>query len=139
MIGLISAGAAIVNLALNEILITRFGMMGAAWATVLGFLAIAAGSYYFSQRACPLDLPVGRVLRGLAAALGVYFAGREPHVAPVLAVAIKSALLLGFPFLLRAIGVLSHDELATFGSLWQNLKSRLLGAPHQDEIAMAGK
>ncbi len=139
MIGLISAGAAIVNLALNEILITRFGMMGAAWATVLGFLAIAAGSYYFSQRACPLDLPVGRVLRGLAAAFGVYFAGREPHVAPVLAVAIKFALLLGFPFLLRAIGVLSHDELATFGSLWQNMKSRMLGSPQQDEIAMAGK
>ena len=142
MLGLISAAAAIVNLALNEVLITRFGMMGAAWATVLGFLAIAVGSYYCSQRACPLDLPVGRVVRGLAAALGVYFVGRELHLAPALAVLAKSALLLGFPFLLRAIGVLSHEELETFGSLWRNviaMTRRLLGAPDQDEIVMVGK
>jgi O-antigen/teichoic acid export membrane protein len=142
MIGLVSAGAAIVDLALNGVLITRFGMTGAAWATVFGFLTIAAGSYYCSQRVCPLDLPVGRVVRGLAAALGVYFIGREPHLAAGLALAVKSALFLGFPFLLRAIGVLSHDELATFGSLWRNVKAmtrRLLGAPDRDEAAVLGR
>jgi O-antigen/teichoic acid export membrane protein len=142
MIGLISAGAAIVNLACNELLITRFGMTGAAWATVLGFLAIAVGSYYFSQRTCPLDLPVGRVVRGLAAALGIYFVGSKPHLGPALAMAVKSILLLGFPFLLRAIGVLSHDELETFGSLWRNVAAmtrRLRGVPDQDEILMAVK
>jgi O-antigen/teichoic acid export membrane protein len=142
MIGLISAAAAIVNLACNEILITRFGMMGAAWATVIGFFAIAAGSYYFSQRVCPLDLPVGRVVRGLAVALAVYLAGRQLHLTPALMVVAKSTLLLAFPFMLRAAGVLSHDELETFGSLWRNVTAmtrRLLGVADQDEIVMVEK
>ena len=142
MIGLVSAAAAIVDLVLNEVLITRFGMMGAAWATVLGFLAIAIGSYYFSQRVCPLDLPVGRVLRGLAAALGVYVLSTQLHLVPWLAILGKSALLLGFPFLLRAIGVLSHDEVATFDSLWSKvtvMTRRLIGARAQEEAVALPK
>ena len=53
--------AAVLNLVANYFLIKHFGMIGAAWATVLGFLAIAVGSYYCSQRVCPTALPIGRV------------------------------------------------------------------------------
>jgi O-antigen/teichoic acid export membrane protein len=130
MIGLVSAGAAVVNLALNEVLITRFGMIGAAWATVGGFFAIAAGSYYFAQRVCPLDLPVGRVLRGLVAALGVFALGQALHLAPAPAAAAKCGLLAGFPVLLWALGVLSRDEIATLDSLRRSgvaMTRRLLG------------
>lgn len=116
-IGLVSAFAAVVNLALNEVLITRFGMIGAAWATVMGFLAMAVGTYYCSQRVGTLVLPIGRVLTGLAAAVGVFVLGQALRLTPGLAVAVKAALLLGFPVLLWAIGVLSHDELATLNSL----------------------
>jgi len=127
MLGLVSAGAAVANLVLNEVLITRFGMDGAAWATVLGFLAIAAGSYYYSQRGCALDLPVGRVVKGLAVAVGVFALGRAAHVAPALAVVVKAALLLGFPLLLWAFGVLSHDELTTLESLRRTVTTRMRG------------
>src|SRR5579885_1497588 len=53
VIGLVSAVAALLNIALNYILVLRYGMVGAAWATVLGFGAIAVGSYYFSKRSMP--------------------------------------------------------------------------------------
>ena len=56
LIGTVTAGAAAVNLVANYFLILRFGMIGAAWATVLGFLVIAVGSYIGSQRVCPLAL-----------------------------------------------------------------------------------
>src|SRR5437867_328130 len=54
LIGIVSLAATALNLGSNYFLIRHFGMLGAAWATVLGFLAIAVGSYYCSQRVCPL-------------------------------------------------------------------------------------
>jgi O-antigen/teichoic acid export membrane protein/GNAT superfamily N-acetyltransferase len=41
---------AIINLGLNFLLIPRFGMMGAAWATVLSFIFIAIFTFFVSQR-----------------------------------------------------------------------------------------
>jgi O-antigen/teichoic acid export membrane protein len=129
LIGLVSAGAAVFNLALNYVLIRRFGMIGAAWATVLGFLAIAVGNYYSSERVFPLRLPVGRAARALAIAIALYLVAQVLPSLSSLAFAFicKSVLILAFPVLLWVGGCFDKDELATLNSL--RLRALKLLAP----------
>jgi O-antigen/teichoic acid export membrane protein len=118
MIGTVTAAAAGLNLVANYFLIIHFGMMGAAWATVFGFLAIAIGSYICSQRVCPLALPLGRVLRTLAVAGGVYTLSCVlPDSTLAIDLLSKSLLIAGFPILLWISGSFSSDEIATLKSL----------------------
>ena len=56
LIGVVSALSAVANLVFNWVLIRSFGMQGAAWATLLGFLVLAVGSYICSDRVFPLAL-----------------------------------------------------------------------------------
>lgn len=117
LIGLASAIAAVVTLLLNFFLIRSIGMMGAAWSTLAGFVVLAVGSYYFSQRAFPLPLPIGRVARALLLGISVYLLSRAfPTGGVVVTVLIKAVLLVSFAGLLIVAGVLSRDEWATLRS-----------------------
>ena len=61
LIGIISAAAAAISLGLNYILILHYGMLGAAWATVLSFGVVALGSYFgIRARFVTLQLDLGR-------------------------------------------------------------------------------
>ena len=118
LVGVVSAVAAVWNLGANYVLIPRFGMMGAAWATVLGFGAIAVGSWYGSERVCPLGLPVGRAVKALGLAAGIYWISLVlPETSVALALLFKVTLLAMFPVLLWAGGCFSKDELAMLGPL----------------------
>jgi O-antigen/teichoic acid export membrane protein len=118
LIGIVSAAAAVVNLGANYLLITRIGIMGAAWATVLGFLAIAVGSYYCSQRVCPLALPVGRVARALAVAVAVYLLSRLlPTSSLAFDLLSRSLLMACCLALLWVSRCFSSDEIATLQAL----------------------
>jgi O-antigen/teichoic acid export membrane protein len=113
-IGLIGAGAAVLNLALNYILIMHYGMMGAAWATLLSFAAIALASYWSSQRVFPLPLGVGRMMLGLLLALALYLPFRAGIGGQPLAVmALKAAALAAFPILAWKTRILPESVSAT--------------------------
>jgi O-antigen/teichoic acid export membrane protein len=113
LIGMVSAAAAVLNLVLNYFLITYFGMLGAAWATVISFFAIAAGSYWFSQRVMPLSLGAPRVAAGLAIGIAIYLASRFAPLDLLTALTLKAGLLCLFPLLLWKLRILSADELST--------------------------
>ena len=117
LIGIVSVAAAVVNLAANYFLILHFGMVGAAWATALGFLAIAVGSYFGSERVCRLGLPVGRVVRSLVVAGAVYLASCELPGHLVSMLLVRFVLVASFPLLLWMTGCFSIDEIATLHSL----------------------
>jgi O-antigen/teichoic acid export membrane protein len=117
-IGAVSAVAAVLNLGLNYVLIGRFGMVGAAWATLLGFLIIAVGSYWFSQKALPLNLGMPRVLSGVLLAIGLYMIGwMEAAHSILFVIALKVCLVLSFPALVWKLRVLSPDEMGTLESM----------------------
>ena len=98
LIGLVSAVAAILNLALNYTLVSRFGMVGAAWATLFSFIVIAGGSYWASQRVFPLRLGVGRVLAGIFLSGCLYLVGQSSAPGwPSVTLTIKAVLLASFP------------------------------------------
>ena len=115
-IGMVGSAAAVLNLGLNYVLILHFGMMGAAWATLLGFLAIAVGSYWFSQRVMPLNLGVPRVAVAVAVAVGLYAicaVAVSPGSSMILGLAVKTAAVAIFPVLVWKLQVLSSGEMET--------------------------
>ena len=62
LVTLLVGGAAALNLALNAVLVARFGYVGAAWATLATFAALAAGSWIAAERLMPVRYEIARVL-----------------------------------------------------------------------------
>ncbi len=62
-------GAAI-NVAMNLLLIPKFGMFGAAWATFFAYAAMAIAIYFVSHRFYPVQYELGRLLK-IGVALGI--------------------------------------------------------------------
>lgn len=114
LIGITSAAAAVLNLCLNYFLVLHYGMLGAACATLLSFMAIAVASYWFSQRVFPLPLGVGRVAITILWGVGLYLISRwwQPH-SLALALPMKGLLLAAFPLLLWKVRILSPAEIGT--------------------------
>jgi O-antigen/teichoic acid export membrane protein len=126
LIGLVSGVASVVDLAFNYVLIGSYGMMGAAWATLFGFLALAGGSYYLSHRVFPMALGMGRVLKALLLAAGVFLLSQWPAIqASATLLLWKTALLAVFAGIVWATGVLSPDEIATVASVRDNARRML--------------
>lgn len=66
--------AAVVNLGFNYLLVSHYGMMGAAGATLIAFIVLPVSSYLLSQRYYPIKYEWGRVAK-ICIAFGVIFAG----------------------------------------------------------------
>jgi len=134
-IGLVAAAAAIVNLVLNYFLIGHFGMMGAAWATLISFAAIAGGNYLVSQRAFHLSLSQGRVMGGIGIGITLYLASRWLGGSGAVALSIKGASLVSFPWLLWKLRLVSPAEIGTLASAREMLARMLRPAALATEKA----
>jgi O-antigen/teichoic acid export membrane protein len=101
---LITAVAAGVNLAANFALIPRFGMMGAAWATVLSYACMAALGYALSRKLYPIPFE-GRRLAGVAlfGAISYVLSLLAPAALPP-ALGVKLLALAAFPAALWLAG-----------------------------------
>jgi O-antigen/teichoic acid export membrane protein len=64
--------AAVLNIALNIILLPRIGLMGAVYATFLGYVASIAGSILVGRRAFHVPFPIIPALRISAAAFPMF-------------------------------------------------------------------
>jgi O-antigen/teichoic acid export membrane protein len=110
-IGAISGISALVSLLLYAILIRRYGMLGASWATVLSFTVLAVASEWCSRRVCPLGLDVPRVVLGVALAgafYGAFLWWTPPNLAT--SVAVKLGALAAFPLVALTFRVLGPSE-----------------------------
>jgi O-antigen/teichoic acid export membrane protein len=126
LIGTVGVGAAILNIVLNYFLILHYGMMGAAWATLLSFVAIAAASYWLSQHVLPLPLSLGRVVAGLVLCMALYSIPRWWSVGSLGVILAEKVLLLAvFPVLLWKTGILSQGEMGTLVELRDSVLAKL--------------
>jgi O-antigen/teichoic acid export membrane protein len=103
---IVTAAAAAVNLALNFALIPRWGMMGAAWATVAAYGTMAAVGGVLSHRVFPIPFEWTRLTGTVALAAAVALLSTLAPETLLGAVAVKAALLAAFPAVLFAIRVL---------------------------------
>ena len=104
-----SGVAAAINLILNIVLIPRFGMIGAAIATIVSLIVLGMISILISQRYYHVDYKFSKhFVMYFIAALTIFITYRLlPVGLTFLSIGPKLALLMGFmvlPFLLRLIG-----------------------------------
>ncbi len=115
--------AAAANIALNFLLIPRYGIVGAAWANGAAYSVQAALGYVFSQRVYPIAYEWGRIVRvclagivanGVARMVPSMQLAADPRsaLAPVPDLVIRGAIVIGvFVGLLAATGFFHPEEL----------------------------
>jgi len=106
IIPLITCVGAIVNVSANFLLIPRFGLTGAAVATLLSYLTITIILYPISQRLFQIHYEWARIFK-LFIATGLVFGAT--HLTD--SVSIKMAMCFFFPILLFGLKTFSADEL----------------------------
>ncbi len=109
----VSGFAAAINVALNVILIPRYGMIGAAISTLAAYVALFGGMYVYAQRVYPVSYQRRRVLTAAAAAVALTIAARALDVP--LGVAIL--LIAAYPGALLALGFFLPAERRRLRSL----------------------
>jgi len=113
-IGSFSGG--VVNLLGNALLIPRFGMMGAAWATLASYSAMMGIAYTLSRRALRIPYEYSKAARSLAIGLGLFFATDLLHATSLpwwSCVVVKAVSLASYPLFLVLSGVLQSRDLHT--------------------------
>lgn len=102
-----------VNVALDFALIPEFGIMGAAWAALVGHALALALMTSVSQRMYPIPYDYPRLVKIVLVA-GVLAAARilVPDGALLMRVAVKGLLLLSFPVALWLAGVFDEREVS---------------------------
>lgn len=113
----LAAGA--VALIAYAVLIPRYGAMGAAWATVLGFAAMSGSSYAFSRRVRPIPYDMRRA--GTLIGLGVLTYGATTLVPGVGLVSALGRVLIvvTFPALLYVAGYFEPENIAAVFGKWR--------------------
>jgi O-antigen/teichoic acid export membrane protein len=108
------------SLGLNLLLIPRFGLDGAMWASSASFAAGAAASWLMARRAVPLPLPWSTLARaGLAAVVMAAAVLALPALGGVAELALKAAagaLVYGLAALLLDVAGLRSQGLALLAS-----------------------
>lgn len=104
--------SAAINLAADLLLIPRFGIMGAAVATITSYAFLPIGMYFASQHYYPIRFEGGRVLRIVVPTLVILGLNmwllRGDSVISILA---KVMIALSYPFLLLALGFFTNEEI----------------------------
>lgn len=109
---LLVAAAAAVNAGLNVLAIPRWQEVGAAWATVVTNVLLAALVLRESHRQFRIPFEVGRLVRILAAAAAIVIAAEAvAGMAAVPAAALRVLLVAAFAPLLVPAGALAPGEL----------------------------
>lgn len=105
------AGAAVLNFGLNAWLVPRHGYLGAAWATLATFVALAAAAWITAERTWRIGHETGRVLAPVVVAV-LAFVGAEAAAAaqPAHALAFRALGVLLLPGFLLLGGYLNREE-----------------------------
>jgi O-antigen/teichoic acid export membrane protein len=119
------ASAAAMNLACNAILVPRFGYLGAAWATVLTFAALAVATWIAAERLMPIRPETGRVIVPILLAGALFWASTLlPDLPAAGTIAAKCALAALLPAILVVSGYLAPEERAKIREIWGTIRPR---------------
>lgn len=120
--------AATVNVALNFLLIPRFGILGAAIATASAFLVLPVMGYFISQRYYPMQYEFGRTAKVALLGLALYLASAYLPAMPLpLAIPVKTFILAAYPVGLKLLGFFSPAEIDVAREFARGIGPRLRG------------
>jgi len=116
--------AATCNVLLNLVLIPRYGMMGAAFATLLSFAILAALAYVFGQRLYRIPYEFGRAAKIALAGSALYWVGTLITIDSVAtSAAVRLGLVASYPVLLWFLGFYREEELRQAREGYEALKT----------------
>jgi O-antigen/teichoic acid export membrane protein len=119
---LIVIASALINIALNFLLIPRYGMQGAAIATVLSFLAMCAIRYQISHWLLPIDYEWGRLAKILVSSLILFLLSRLiTHPQPVISILLRLPLCVALPLVLWLMNFYDASEKQKLGEKWRSV------------------
>ncbi|NNN07281.1 MAG: oligosaccharide flippase family protein [Elusimicrobia bacterium] len=104
---------ALINIGVNVALIPRWGMMAAAWATCVAYIAMAAAVWVLGRRTRATPYEWTR-LGGLAAWTALLWTPASHLSLPA-----RAALLLAYPVGLRLSGFLHDEELTELAAMFR--------------------
>ena len=111
--------AAIINIILNFLLIPKYGMIGAAFATAISFFICAIAILYAAQKVYYINFEFIRILKISLSAIVIFEISTFVSIDNLwLSIVIKSSILCIFPIILHILKFLTTEEI-TF------LKNRL--------------
>lgn len=117
-VSVLVAAAAVLNLALNGLLVPRLGWMGAAWATLATFAALAGCAWCVAERAWRVGHETARVLVPIVLGVGLFAAERAAEKSlPGHELALRTGGVLLLPTILLLGGYLKREEKAKLGEL----------------------
>jgi O-antigen/teichoic acid export membrane protein len=116
----VNIAGALVNILLNYLMIPRFGIAGAAWATFLAYFAMAGMLYLATRRIYPFGYEWGRLWKIAAVTAGFLLLSLFlPGSPPALRFVMQCLLLAAYPAALYFAGVFHREELAALGRLFK--------------------
>ncbi len=107
----VTIAGALVNVAVNLLLIPRLGIVGAALATLASYLVMAAGLFYFAQKFYPIAYEYGKLAKILAVVIITGLAFYFIYYRGGLTIINKGLLLLGFIGSLLILRVVEKKEM----------------------------
>ena len=108
---LITGAGALVNVAVNLLLIPRLGIMGAALAVLASYMVMAAGLFIVAQKFYKIDYEYGKILKILGTIFAVTILYYYGYYHGVLTGVYKVLLLLGFVASLLVLRVVEKIEI----------------------------
>jgi len=111
------------NIVLNYVLIARFGMMGAAFSTLISFAILALVGLGFSQKVYSIPFEFRRILMTLGIGSVLAYASTLVNLGLVGSIMVKSLILALFPFLLYLLGFFEEREVKKLSEIWNFVKS----------------
>jgi O-antigen/teichoic acid export membrane protein len=117
-VGIATWIGALINIGMNILVIPRWGMMGAAWATCVAYIAMAAAVWHLGRRTRQTPYEWGRL--GVIAIWTAVLWAPAAHVG----LAARIVLVLAYPVGLRVSGFLHDEEVAELKAMFSGRASR---------------
>lgn len=109
---------ALINIGLNFLLIPKFGMVGAAWATAISYFFLTVSYLFTSQKFIYIKLPWQKIFKlVLLSVVAIVFSPYLWQANFYVNLAIKIAELISFCFLLYFLGIIERSEIRNLKSL----------------------
>jgi O-antigen/teichoic acid export membrane protein len=125
LIALCSGLAAVVNVLFNFLLIPKFGMIGAAWATAISYFFLTNAYFWYSQKLVYIKLDWFRIIRLVVfGAVVIVLAPLSWQFSDYFNLIIKFLEIILFLILLIPLGIIKPEEIKAIKDLFSKAKEQ---------------
>jgi len=119
----LTSSAAAANIVLNLLWIPRFGMIGAAWATVIAFALLFGGTYFISNRLFAVEYERARIAKIMLSALLVYLLARMVRQDSIIySACLKLPVLFSYVIILYLLRFFTQEEINELKALTRKFR-----------------